>query len=131
MDSQKSKVIRMIDANLNRAREGLRVVEDVLRFIFDDSELSTLARQLRHQLSVDNDLLFRQSETDVGSGFDPRSDNDDIYGLIRANMRRSQEAARVLEESKKILKQDLNFQQIRFDLYELEKKIVTKLFTNA
>lgn len=131
MDSQKSKVLRMIDANLNRAREGLRVVEDVLRFIFDDSELSTLARQLRHQLSIDNDLHFRQSETDVGSGFDPRSDNDDIYGLIRANMRRSQEAVRVLEESKKILKQDLNFQQIRFDLYELEKKIVTKLFTNA
>jgi thiamine-phosphate pyrophosphorylase len=39
---------RLIDANLNRAREGLRVLEDLARFELDDAALSERAKQIRH-----------------------------------------------------------------------------------
>ena len=39
---------RIIDANLNRLREGIRVVEDIFRYIYNDKELSTKLKNLRH-----------------------------------------------------------------------------------
>src|SRR5262245_1548770 len=70
----KNDVLRIIDAEANRAAEGLRVVEDYVRFVLDDGHLTELVKQLRHDLAaalakVDtaDRLAARQSEADVGA----------------------------------------------------------------
>ena len=44
------KIYRIIDANLNRVSEGLRVIEDIERFIFEDEEISKKLREIRHKV---------------------------------------------------------------------------------
>ena len=129
----KRNIYRIIDANLNRAREGIRVVEEVARLYFDDAKLSSQLKILRHDLtkvakkSFDQDslLTFRDSLKDVGadsmSGLERK--RSDLYSIVQANLRRSQEAARVLEEFGKLVNPDSasSFKKIRFRLYTLEK----------
>src|SRR4029077_16485227 len=45
-----SSVWRLLDANANRAREGLRVVEDTARFVLAQPKASSALRLLRHRL---------------------------------------------------------------------------------
>ena len=66
---------RIIDANFNRAREALRVIEDYCRFVLDSNPLSSRAKELRHQLCsaiscLDglNLLTGRDTQGDVGIG---------------------------------------------------------------
>jgi thiamine-phosphate pyrophosphorylase len=131
----KRNIYRIIDANLNRAREGIRVVEEVARLYFDDAKLSSQLKKLRHDLtgvakkSFDQDLLlfFRDSIKDVGadsmSGLEKK--RRDLHSIVQANLRRSQEAARVLEEFGKLVNPDSasSFKRIRFKLYTLEQRI--------
>ena len=44
--------LRILDANFNRAREALRVVEDYARFHLNDDSLSGELKQLRHDLAT-------------------------------------------------------------------------------
>ena len=44
-------VLRILDAAANRAGEGLRVIEDFLRFVLDDRHLTSLCKELRHDLA--------------------------------------------------------------------------------
>lgn len=131
----KRSIYRIIDANLNRAREGIRVAEEVARLYFDDSMLSQKFKSLRHQLtrvaknSFDEKKLlsFRDSEKDVGAnsmgGLEKK--RADLESIVFANLRRAQEATRVLEEFGKLIKPDSasSFKKIRFRLYTLEQKI--------
>jgi hypothetical protein len=132
----KKNIYRIIDANLNRAREGIRVAEEVARLYFDDAELSSQFKSLRHQLtkvaknSFDEKKLlsFRDSQKDVGrdsmGGLEKK--RADLESIVFANLRRSQEATRVLEEFGKLLKKESapSFKKIRFRLYVLEQKMI-------
>ena len=69
--------VRIIDANANRAREGLRVLEDIARFMLDRGDLTELAKRLRHEvtaaigaLGIDpvRGLAARDTSGDVGTG---------------------------------------------------------------
>ncbi len=136
MAMDKRIIYRIIDANLNRAREGMRVVEEVARFYYNNAQLSSQLKALRHDLtkvakkSFDQDMLlsFRDSLKDVGadsmSGLEKK--RADIHSIVQANLRRSQEAARVLEEFGKLVNPDSarSFKRIRFRLYTLEKEIL-------
>ncbi len=136
MAMDKKNIYRIIDANLNRAREGIRVVEEVARFYYNNAKLSSQFKTLRHDLtkvakkSFDQDLLlsFRDSLKDVGadsmSGLEKK--RADMHSIVQANLRRSQEAARVLEEFGKLVNPDSarSFKRIRFKLYILEKEIL-------
>jgi len=129
-------VYRIIDANLNRAREGIRVVEEVARLYFDDAKLSAILKALRHELttiaqkSFDQEKLlsFRDSEKDVGADSmgNLEKKRTDLNSIVQANLRRSQEAARVLEEFGKLINPDSAraFKRIRFKLYTLEQEIL-------
>ena len=135
----KENIYRIIDANLNRAREGIRVAEEVARLYLDDAKLSQKFKSLRHQLtrvaknSFDEKKLlsFRDSEKDVGAnsmgGLEKK--RTDLESIVFANLRRSQEATRVLEEFGKLIKSDSasSFKKIRFKLYALEQKIMLLL----
>jgi len=59
---------RLIDANLNRLKEGLRVVEDICRYIHNDQVLTSKLKELRHSIQVAYErkrLLYRDIESDI------------------------------------------------------------------
>jgi len=122
------KIERMIDANLNRLKEGLRVVEDICRYIHDDTLLTPQLKSLRHQLqkaySKDR-LKYRDIEGDTQKASRKsellRTNLDD---LVIANFSRAQESSRVLEEVFKLYNIELSelLKKIRYQLYSIEKK---------
>jgi thiamine-phosphate pyrophosphorylase len=134
-------IYRILDANLNRAREGVRVVEEVTRLYLDDAKLSSKLKKLRHDLTKiarknfdERKLLsFRDSEGDVGADGmgELEKKRANLGSIVQANLRRSQEAARVLEEFGKLINADSakDFKRIRFRLYILEQEI-QNLFKN-
>ncbi len=132
-------IYRILDVNLNRAREGLRVVEEVARFIWEDEKLSKALKNLRHKLTrislenFDQELLlqYRDSQGDLGAkgmGLH-EGKRKDVEAIVQANLRRAEEALRVLEEFGKIIKKGSaeKFKNLRFKLYTLEKEILGKL----
>jgi len=130
----KSKILRLIDANINRAREGLRVVEDIMRFCYDDKRISSKLKSLRHLLSKSFDseflLEYRDSGDDVGRvpSYDRASKKATLKGVILANILRAQESSRVLEELAKMAGKDSSkFKSIRFKLYDLQKTVFKKI----
>ncbi len=129
------KIYRVLDANANRAREGLRVVEEYLRLVLDDAEFSARLKGLRHAITgavvdmgvEDRLLAARESDGDVGAT-DPKGAEgarDDMRHVVTANLRRSQEALRVLEEYSKLVSERAcaEFKRLRFETYTLEKDI--------
>ena len=133
-------MLRILDANLNRIGEGLRLLEDISRFILNDTDLSKQLKSLRHDLlprdkSLQGKLLSaRQAEQDVGAFLseDGEAQRPDVASLVRANSRRVQQSLRVLEEITKVPGHDFGLEweklkHARFTLYELEKTILLKL----
>jgi hypothetical protein len=104
----------MMDANANRAREGLRVMEDIARFVLDRGDLSAAAKQIRHDLAdaiaqtASNPLArlaSRDVEGDVGTSISTPSEarRGGWRDLALAAAGRATEALRVLEESAKMM----------------------------
>lgn len=125
---------RLIDANLNRASEGLRVLEDISRFSLNNRELTSKLKSLRHDTRKSMNgyafdiIQYRDSESDIGPsvsevlGVDGKSH---IHELVAANFKRAQEAVRSIEETLKIMgKGELSrtYEKIRYALYTLEKE---------
>ena len=129
-------LLRLLDANFNRSREGLRVCEDVCRFILNDSGASSELKTLRHGVTKSlkkfpaEDLLgARDVAADGGKGFDPREKTRTGWrDLYFANLERAKEALRSLEEVSKLVKpgESAAFKKLRFKLYAHEKKITRK-----
>ena len=128
------EIYRIIDVNANRAREGLRVVEEATRFVLNDSQFTVCLKELRHRVTgilksfpAKNLLSARDSRGDVGRKLYQAGEarRDDYREIIRANMVRSQEALRALEEFSKLIDSQIGekFKSLRFQLYSLEKKI--------
>jgi len=135
------KILRIIDANFNRAREGLRVIEDGLRFYYDrDGKCVKRLKELRHRLSAGVEKNFgfsslkkeRDSACDIGKNFDSR-EPETVRQIIERNFMRTGEALRTLEEYSKttVPEASLLFHDLRFDLYEIEKEIVIFLDTKC
>ena len=132
----------MIDANINRLREGLRVVEDVLRYGYNDTVFIPRIKQLRHLVARIDDatlgkrIFWRDSQNDTGFSNTGINENNrtGLQDLLRANILRCQEAARVLEESLKIpdCEDDLYriAKSMRYDIYTLEKEIYSHSVLN-
>jgi thiamine-phosphate pyrophosphorylase len=120
----------MLDANLNRASEGIRAAEDVLRFVHSSGRLSGEARDLRHAIRravleafpVDRLVAARDSGRDPGRGR-WRAGRGTTADLLFANLRRAQESARVLEEGLRLANRPAGvraMQSARYRLYGLE-----------
>jgi thiamine-phosphate pyrophosphorylase len=135
----------MVDANLNRSSEGLRVLEDVARFLLNDAELSQRLRTLRHDLAQETKSLStgllsqRDSEHDVGHRYlEDRelavkaTSLQDLLDLVTANAKRVEESLRVVEELAKLpeissMLNSAGFEQARFTLYNLERDLVSRI----
>lgn len=127
---------RILDASANRAREGLRVVEDYVRFVLDDSFLTRELKQLRHELTRALGqlghrplLASRETQHDVGTRVSTSQEKDraEIVAVAAANFKRAQEALRSLEEFSKLVSTgepttiSESFEQMRYRLYILER----------
>ncbi len=122
------ELFRVIDANINRLKEGIRVVEDIFRYAYNNKTFSSQLKQLRHQATIDdldNLLNSRDSQNDVlRKTQEVELNRSDINSIITANFKRAQESSRVLEEMFKIVDVRLSerFKTIRYTLYTLEKE---------
>lgn len=118
----------MVDANLNRLKEGIRVIEDIARYVHNDKELSTSLKNLRHQCRIEPLEKLLASRDSVNDVLRPTMQSEmnrtDLRSILIANYKRGQESSRVLEELYKIVDPALSerFKQIRYELYTLEKR---------
>lgn len=133
---QRLGALRVIDAAANRAGEGLRVVEDYVRFVLDDRFLTTALKEFRHQFSAwlsrfawSDRLAARETQADVGTQLTacaerPRQNPTD---LLAANFLRVEEALRSLEEFAKLLDPEAaaGFEQLRYRAYTLQRAVQT------
>lgn len=132
----KSNNLRLIDANLNRLREGIRVVEDIFRYIYNDKQTASKLKNLRHLSRIDiytQMLETRDVENDVlRESIKSEQNRDDLYSILIANFKRAQESARVLEEFSKLIsiEDSENFKYIRYELYTLET-VLTNITSNS
>jgi thiamine-phosphate pyrophosphorylase len=125
-------LLRLLDASANRAREGLRVVEEYVRFVLNDQFLTAQLKELRHALAGTLAALAagalhaaRDTERDVGTRLTTRQEQQrsDPEQVAAASFKRVQEALRSLEEFGKILSPQLaeQFKQLRYRAYTLER----------
>jgi len=124
--------LRLVDANLDRASEGIRVAEDLVRFLADDEAGSGRLREMRHRLweaaagipaGSGRLLEARDSGGDTGREQAPgKQAGGGSAALFRANLHRFQEACRVLEEAGGACGVDTAaVNRLRFEAYDAEK----------
>lgn len=132
-EENNSSLYRVIDANLNRLKEGIRVIEDVFRYVFNDKEIGYKLKDIRHLIRVTNYREIIKSRDSINDCLKENTKSelkrDDFYNLIIANFKRTQESSRVLEEIYKLIEpnQSLSFKNIRYRLYDIEKSAIEKL----
>jgi thiamine-phosphate pyrophosphorylase len=133
--SMEQAAYRIIDANFNRAREALRVIEEYCRFVLNSALLTSRAKQLRHELcatisGLDSGRLIsgRDAFGDVGAGrtIEQQFERVGLTDVFTAACKRLSEALRAIAEVAQIenrcLAQDI--EKLRFTAYTLEKDIV-------
>ncbi len=131
MEALQDKIKRLIDANFNRTREGLRVIEDIGRFILDNRNITEKIKTLRSDLAhIEKDFDFtlsRDTENDVGTSLssDIEEKRADIFDIFKANIKRVEESLRVLEEAFKTInvKVSRGLKSMRYETYTIEKVI--------
>jgi len=132
-----SDVHRILDANLNRAREALRVVEEYARFALDDADAAQRAKTCRHELrriaeAIGTDALLtgREIVGDVGrtAKTTPELQRGSTEDVVRAAFARLGEASRVLGEYGKLVSAPAAevAERVRYDGYELEQRVVLR-----
>ena len=127
------RFIRILDTNLNRCKEGLRVVEDTCRFVLCDETLYKKIRKVRHLSSkyltdqYEQMLSARDSVKDSGRKVKEQS-RQNLKNIVIANFKRAEESLRVLEEYSKIIDFSiaLKYKALRYEVYNIEKKMFLK-----
>lgn len=130
-------VQRLLDANANRAREALRVVEDYARFVLDHDELSGRLKELRHALSAvtrtfqPGAILHRDTPGDVGTGHKTAAEfqRADVADVVTAAGKRVGEAVRAMEEFAKTVDPAAAaaLEAIRYTFYDVELAVARTL----
>jgi thiamine-phosphate pyrophosphorylase len=125
-------VYRILDANLDRAREAIRTIEEWCRFGLEDRSLCDRCKQMRQELALwhrSEFRLARNTPDDPATSLSHANEvsRADIQSVLRANMGRLQEALRVIEEYGKIVDRDLGeaMKQMRYQVYTLESQLLT------
>ena len=122
---------RIIDANLNRGVEALRVLEEISRFLLDDKSSSETLKLIRHEINAlqekDYDALLkaRDTENDIGINIKNPDKRTDIESIFKANIKRLQQVLRVLAEYSP--DNAAVFEDLRYKSYTLEKIMWNKL----
>ncbi|MGE4170496.1 MAG: thiamine phosphate synthase [Candidatus Margulisiibacteriota bacterium] len=117
----------VMDANVNRVAEGLRVIEEYTRFIAGKKTLTDRLAVLRKHLNQvpypwESLLAIRDTAQDMRAKEIPQT-RSDLVGLLKANFKRVEEGLRVLEE----YSGNPVYNQARYDVYDLEKEVLLGL----
>ncbi|MCX7994392.1 MAG: thiamine phosphate synthase [candidate division WOR-3 bacterium] len=125
---------QILDVNLNRLTEALKLIEDYIRFELKKPAILEKVRNLRYNffllkksISTIDIVSSRQSASDLGRkpDFDsvPREKELDI---IMANFTRAKESARIIEEILRMKDRSASrvMKRIRFGIYDLEKIVL-------
>ncbi len=133
------EILRIIDANFNRSREGLRVCEDIARFILNSPSLFEDLKLVRHGISgilkraLKSKALFdaRNTTNDIGrsSRFKSEMSRIDAADIFYANIERVKESVRVLEEFFKLIDRQSSSKLtvLRYRIYDIEKRFIKKI----
>ncbi len=120
-------VAQLIDANLDRAREGLRVIEDWSRFGLNNKDFVITLKDWRQQLGQHHYEYYkkaRSTSNDKGAGLKHPAQLNRIHPkeIVAANFARVQEALRVIEEFTRTTHPELSriSADIRYRIYDLE-----------
>ena len=127
-------VLRILDASANRCREGMRVVEEYVRFHLDDGLLSEQLKRLRHQLQTvleqfptEQMLNARNTGGDVGTqiSLDTERQRSHLQNVVQANCKRVGESLRTLEEYSKLVDPQLaqQLEEVRYRFYQQEQQL--------
>ncbi len=133
----KSEIARILDANINRAREALRVMEDYARFVLDDPAGTESLKRFRHDLAAsirrlpDHELLLsRDTPGDVGTTLSTPAERHraDARDVFVAAAKRLPEALRTIEEYAKTFDADLSsiVESLRYRAYEIEQRLLLR-----
>lgn len=136
--SKLNSVNRIIDANINRAKEGLRVCEEISRFLLNSRNLTKEFKEIRHKIDGILKQIFaqeyllraRKSLQDVGMNiYANELKRKDVRDIFFANIQRIKESIRVLEEFSKLQKKGIavKLKRLRYDIYEIEKKAAKRI----
>ena len=131
--TRKSTVNRIIDANINRVKEGLRVCEEITRFILNSRSLTFQLKDLRHEMDsavrglISKKELLRERliQEDVGRNICGNElKRGGLNDIFFANIQRVKESVRVLEEFSKLINVNsaIKFKRARYKIYAIEKK---------
>jgi thiamine-phosphate pyrophosphorylase len=141
-DRRRRALLRIVDANRNRALEALRVVEEHARFVLAAEGLATKTKDLRHRVhlalahesmpdlalhrDVSQDPLRPAEASEPAKGMGPRALRQTTEDVAHANLARAKEALRSLEEYVKPLagQPSAELERIRYAVYALEKDIL-------
>lgn len=129
-----SAIARILDANANRAREALRVMEDAARFALNDASLSATLKSIRHDLRAALDRLpaswmeaSRDTPADVGTSISTEAETarTGLADVVIAAGKRLGEALRVMEEAAKTIDPSLGaaLQSLRYRSYHVEAEL--------
>ncbi len=125
-----NNIYRILDANINRASEALRVLEDWVRFAKNNNAISEKLKNIRHNINNiitlhPNLILNRESINDIGRNIENNSQRSSVKDIIRANCKRTEEALRVLCEYGQLLNIDTKkIESDRYEIYTLEKELI-------
>lgn len=122
--SKNNHYYQIIDANINRVAEGLRVIEDYTRFISKQKTLTSRLAEIRKQISrseldLIKHLLIRDPSQDMRAKEVPQK-RGGVFDLLKANFKRVEEGLRVLEE----YTGNSLYNRMRYEIYTLEKEII-------
>jgi thiamine-phosphate pyrophosphorylase len=133
------EIYRILDANLNRAREALRVAEDCGRFALNDPAITAMAKNMRSDLKEILDrmpvaelLLSRDTPGDIGTDLTSPTEaaRGGMIDVAMAAMKRLSEALRSIEEYSKVVAPGatLQIERMRYNAYTLEQRLVHRVF---
>lgn len=125
---------RVIDANLNRAAEAARILEEIARFLIEDKILAEKLKNIRHKINSLQEenytkyLQARDTENDIGVDIKNSTERINIQNIFKANIKRLQQALRTLAEYSGEKPQNVQaFEKMRYGSYTLEKIMWDKL----
>jgi thiamine-phosphate pyrophosphorylase len=133
-ESAQTAALRILDAAANRAGEGLRVIEDYLRFDLDDRHLTGLCKSIRHDLTAALSVYSsaarhaaRETRADVGAtvSVPAEQSRSDLAAVLAANFKRVEQSLRSLEEYSKTLAPETaaTIERLRYQVYTLERVV--------
>lgn len=129
--SQTDVLLRILDANLDRAREGMRIIEEWCRFGLNDQAATAQLKHLRQSVArwhTANIRAARDTPGDLGTALThaQESTRDSLGDVLQVNLARTQEALRVLEEYGKLYSSEMAAacKQMRYQFYTLDSQLM-------